>query len=64
MVPDPADSPERIQLHLVLPYKIEVRRDPQVQRWLSRGYRVEDTQRVTDRETLVTLTRRPWDEPT
>lgn len=46
---------ERVQLHLVLPYKIEVKDDPRVRAYLERGYRVRDLQRVTDQEVLITL---------
>ena len=52
-------TPERIQLHLVLPYKFEPGEDPRVREWLDRGYRVEQLQRVSDREALVTLTNAP-----
>jgi len=51
------DNPERIQLHLVLPYKHEARDHPQVKSYLDDGYRVVQLQRVTDREVLITLTR-------
>ncbi len=54
---------ERVQLHLVLPYKIEVRDDPQVRRYLERGYRIEQLQRVSDREAVVVLRSRPASDP-
>jgi hypothetical protein len=46
---------ERVQLHLVLPYKFEPRAHRTVRRYLERGYRVVQLQRVSDREALVTL---------
>jgi hypothetical protein len=49
----------RLQLHLVLPYKLEAREHPRVRAHLERGYRIVDLQRVTDREVLVTLTDEP-----
>ncbi len=52
-----SENPDRIQLHLVLPYKDEAASHPQIQAHLERGYRIEQLQRVTDREILVTLTR-------
>ncbi len=52
-----SQSPERIQLHLVLPYKHEAATHPRIKAPLARGYRIEQLQRVTDREVLVTLTR-------
>lgn len=59
-----AAAAERVQLHLVLPYKIEARRDPRVRDYLERGYRIETIQRVTDREVLVTLADRRAEEVT
>jgi hypothetical protein len=50
-------SPDRIQLHLVLPYKFDPRDEPRVARYLEQGYRVEQMQRVTDREAILTLAR-------
>jgi len=55
--PDNADAPARFQLHLVLAYKHEPRHDPNVRAWLERGYRVEQLQRLSDREVLITLAR-------
>ena len=48
---------DRVQLHLVLPYKFEPRDEPRVSRYLERGYRIEQYQRVTDREAILTLVR-------
>lgn len=45
----------RIQLHLVLPYKFEPRENHTVRDYLARGYRIEQLQRLSDREALVTL---------
>lgn len=52
------DAAQRFQLHLVLPYKLQPREDPRIERWLERGYRITQYQRVTDREALVTLDKR------
>jgi hypothetical protein len=49
------NSAESVQLHLDLPYKIEVRDDPRVRAYLERGYLIRDLQRVTDQEVLITL---------
>ena len=51
------ETPDRIQLHLILPYKHQVGDDPQVKSHLDSGYRIVQLQRVTDREVLVTLAR-------
>jgi hypothetical protein len=48
---------DRVQLHVALPYKKEPGHDPKVSRYLSMGYRVEELQRLTDRDALVTLVR-------
>ena len=48
-------SPERVQLHLVLPYKHEARNEPRVRAYLERGYRIVQLQRITDREVVLTL---------
>jgi hypothetical protein len=53
-------EPRDVQLHLVLPYKIEPRRDRQVRAYLERGFRIVDVLRLTDREALITVTNRPW----
>jgi hypothetical protein len=45
----------RVQIHLVLPYRIEPREHPRVREYLSRGYRIVQLQRLTDREALVTF---------
>ncbi len=50
-----ASSAERVQLHLVLPYKMELRRHRHVQDYLARGYRIEELLRLSDREVVVTL---------
>ena len=50
-------SPDRIQLHLVLPYKDEAATHPRIMAHLADGYRIEQLQRVTDQEVLVTLLR-------
>ena len=50
---------DRIQLHVPLPYRREPSHDPKVARYLSMGYRLEELQRLTDRDALVTLVREP-----
>ena len=54
---DPSTQPARVQLHLVLPYKFQPTDEPRVKDLLDNGYRIEQFQRVTDREVLVTLTK-------
>ena len=51
----PAD---RTQLHLVLPFNHEPREHPRVAAMLAQGFRIQDLQRLTDREVLITLARR------
>ena len=51
----------RVQLHLVLPYKFQPTDEPRVKDLLDNGYRIEQLQRVTDREVLVTLTKQAPD---
>ena len=50
---------DKIQLHLVLPYKFQPTDEPRVKNLLDRGYRILDLQRVTDREVIITLTNQP-----
>lgn len=50
-------SRERVQLHVPLPYKKEPGHDPKVARYMAAGWRVEELQRLTDRDALVTLVR-------
>jgi hypothetical protein len=52
----PAD---KIQLHLVLPYKFEPLDEPQIKRLLDDGYRIVQLQRISDREAVVTLSNQP-----
>ena len=47
----------RIQLHLNLPFNHQPRDHPTIRGYLERGYRIEELQRVTDHEVLVTLNR-------
>lgn len=54
-----SETAERIQLHLVLPYKFEAIEEPRVKKLLDRGYLVEHLQRVTDREVIITLRHSP-----
>lgn len=58
-------SADRVQLHLVLPYKFEPRQDHRVRAYLERGYRIEQLQRISDQEAIVTLAARAvsGDEP-
>ena len=42
-------------MHLALPYKFDPADDPRIRKYLRRGYRVEQLQRLTDREAIVTL---------
>jgi hypothetical protein len=51
------DSGQRVQLHLVLPYKFQPHEDPRIRRHLEQGYRIVQLQRLTDREVVVTLAR-------
>jgi len=50
-------APRRLQLHLVLPYKAQPADDPRIRRYLDDGYRIEELQRLTDREAIVVLAR-------
>jgi len=52
-------SQERVQLHLVHPYNIELCHHHTIKSYLDRGYRILQLQRVTDREILVTVTNEP-----
>ena len=45
----------RVQLHLVLPYKADPAQHNEIRAYLDRGYRIEQLQRLTDREAIVTL---------
>ena len=49
------DDRPRVQLHLVLPYKVDPIEHNQIKTYLDRGYRIEQFQRITDREAVVTL---------
>ena len=42
-------------MHLVLPYKADPAAHNQIKAYLYRGYRIEQLQRITDREAIVTL---------
>lgn len=56
---DPTAQPDKVQLHVVLPYKFQPTDEPRVKSLLDRGYRIVQLQRVSDREVIVTLTNRP-----
>lgn len=47
----------RVQLHLALSFKQEPRDHPRIAALLKEGYRIDQLQRVTDKEALVTLVR-------
>jgi hypothetical protein len=51
------ERPERIQLHLTLPFKKEPREHPRIGALLDEGFRIDQYQRITDRDVVVTLTR-------
>ena len=57
MASAPPSAPRRLQLHLQLPFKFDPRDDVRVKRLLDEGYRIEDLQRLTDREAIVILRR-------
>jgi hypothetical protein len=51
------ERPERVQLHLTLSFKKEPRDDPRIGALLEQGFRIDEFQRVTDTEAVVTLVR-------
>ena len=51
----PPETRSRVQLHLVLPYKADPAQHNQIRAYLERGYLIEQLQRITDREAIVTL---------
>ena len=53
------DDAARLQLHLVMPYKLEARDHPRIKPYLEEGYRIVQLQRISDREVLVTLAAGP-----
>lgn len=53
----------RIQLQLALPYKRQPAEHHLVRAYLDRGYRVVHLQRISDRESLVTLAPSAGAEP-
>ena len=52
---DRDDARRRIQLYLQLPYKFDPIRHARVRELLAQGYRIEQFQRITDRDAVVTL---------
>jgi hypothetical protein len=48
---------ERVQMHLTLSFKKEPHEHPQIGALLEQGFRVDQFQRVTDKEVVVTLVR-------
>ena len=53
--PETLEKKQRVQLHLVLPYKFDAIEHPEVARLLADGYLIRQLQRVTDREVIITL---------
>lgn len=51
------EAPRRVQLQLRLPYKFPPTHSAEVRSYLERGYRLEDLQRLSDQEALITLVR-------
>lgn len=49
------ENPRPIQLHLTLAYRFDPIKHERVRQLLARGYRIEQFQRITDREAVVTL---------
>ena len=47
----------RVQMHLALSFKKEPRDHPRIAALLEEGYRIDQLQRVTDTEAVVTLVR-------
>lgn len=45
----------RVQLHVPLPYKKDPSHDPRVARLLTEGWSVEEIQRLSDKDALITL---------
>ena len=54
-MPDSPAPRRPIQLHLVLPYKFDPIDHRRVRELLAQGYRIDEFQRLTDREAVVTL---------
>lgn len=54
---EPVSSTDRLQIHLVLPYKHEPGEHPRIRKLLDQGYRITQYQRISDREVIVTLVR-------
>jgi hypothetical protein len=50
-----AQTTNRLQLHLTLPYRFEPREHPRIREYLGRGFRIVQLQRISDREVIVTL---------
>jgi hypothetical protein len=55
---NPTAPGEKVQLHLLLPYKFHPREHPRIRRYLARGYGIAQLQRLSDREVVVTLVAR------
>jgi hypothetical protein len=54
-VPARDESARPIQLYLQLPYKFDPIRHARVRELLAQGYRIDQFQRITDRDAIVTL---------
>lgn len=50
-------APERVQLQLRIPYKFQPTRHHEVRERLASGWTVEDYQRLSDQEVVITLVR-------
>ena len=48
---------ERVQMHLALSFKKEPHEHPRIDALLEQGFRIDQFQRVTDKEVVVTLVR-------
>lgn len=50
-------APERVQFQLRIPYKFQPTRHHEVRERLESGWKVEDLQRLSDQEVVITLIR-------
>jgi hypothetical protein len=48
-------EPDRVQLHLTMPFRLQPGTHPSVRTYLDRGFRIVAVQRLSDREALVTV---------
>ena len=47
--------PKRVQMQVILPYKFQPVKHHRIRAYLDDGYRIEELQRISDREVVVTL---------